>query len=86
MKQFGKVRQVFFIEDFVPCDHHLAYMEIHGTGSPGIKVLRSRLPQCLGEKEGQRAQTELLEMFLFVRRNVEPPLLWFCTPLHYPLA
>lgn len=29
MQRFSRSRQVFFFEEFIPTDHHLAYLEIH---------------------------------------------------------
>lgn len=56
MERFAKDRQVFFFEEFIPTDHHLAYLEIHPFDGTAVKAVRPRVPH--GWSEGDRAGAE----------------------------
>ena len=44
MNRFGRDRQVFIFEEYIPTDHHLAYLEYHPFAGTEIVAVRPRIP------------------------------------------
>ncbi len=85
MERFSGERQVFFFEEFIPTDHHLAYMEIHPFEGTTVKSIRPRIPHWWSEEDRERALGKLLDELLTLH-GVMKPILWFYTPLMYSFA
>jgi UDP-galactopyranose mutase len=85
MEQFSKNRDVFFFEEFIPTDHHLAYLEIHAFDGTRVKAVRPRIPHWWGEDERETALKKLLTDLLALSGGA-PPILWFYTPMMYNFA
>ncbi|QPB18480.1 UDP-galactopyranose mutase [Rhizobium sp. 007] len=85
MERFARDRQVFYFEEFIPTDHHLAYLEIHPFEGTAVKAIRPRIPHWLGEDERERELRKLLDELLSIY-GVARPILWFYTPLMYGFA
>lgn len=85
MERFSKARQVFFFEEFIPTDHHLAYMEIHPFEGTTVKSIRPRIPHWWSDEERERALGKLLDELLAIY-GVKKPILWFYTPVMYSFA
>lgn len=85
MQRFSQVRQVFFFEEFIPTDHHLAYLEIHPFEETSVKAIRPRVPHwwSVGKREAtlRRLLDDLLEL-----HGSKKPILWFYTPLMFSFA
>ncbi len=84
MTRLAKQHPVFIFEEFIPCDHHLPYLEMHSFPD-GIVALRPRLPVGWDEARREAGLRSLLDEFLRLRRE-ENPVLWFYTPMMYSFA
>jgi UDP-galactopyranose mutase len=85
MRRFGEYQQVFFFEEFIPTDHHLPYLEFHSFDGTKVIAVRPRVPRdWLGERL-QEAMARLLDEMLAIH-NAGKPILWFYTPMMYPIA
>lgn len=85
MNRFAADRQVFFWEEFIPCDHHLAYLEIHPFEGTTVKSVRPRIPHWWNEGDREQALAKLLDDLLELA-GVPRPVLWFYTPMMYSFA
>ncbi len=85
MQRFARDRQVYFFEEFIPTDHHLAYLEIHPFEGTAVKAVRPRIPHGWSEPERERALGRLLDDLLELH-GAARPILWFYTPLMYAFA
>ena len=85
MGRFASDRQVFFFEEFIPTDHHLAYLEIHPFEGTTVKSVRPRIPYGWSEAEREKALGRLLDDLLALNGAVRP-ILWFYTPMMYSFA
>lgn len=85
MERFSGERQVFFFEEYIPTDHHLAYLEIHPFEGTGVKAIRPRVPHWWNDQEREQALGRLLDELLSLH-GVVKPILWFYTPMMYGFA
>jgi UDP-galactopyranose mutase len=85
MLRFGKERQVFFFEEFIPTDHHLAYLEIHPFDGTTVKAIRPRVPHWWSEADREAALGRLLDELLALHGR-KRPILWFYTPMMFNFA
>ncbi|WP_426230519.1 UDP-galactopyranose mutase [Pararhizobium sp. DWP3-4] len=85
MGRFASDRQVFFFEEFIPTDHHLAYLEIHPFEGTTVKAVRPRIPHGWNESDREKALSKLLDDLLTLN-NATRPILWFYTPMMYNFA
>lgn len=85
MQRFALERQVFFFEEFIPTDHHLAYLEIHPFEGTSVKAIRPRVPHWWSVAEREAALGRLLDELLDLNGS-KRPILWFYTPLMYSFA
>ncbi len=85
MGRFAQDRQVFFFEESIPTDHHLAYLEIHPFEGTTVKSVRPRIPHWWSEAERETALGKLLDELLALNDAVRP-ILWFYTPVMYSFA
>ena len=85
MRRFSAERQVFFFEEFIPTDHHLAYLEIHPFAGTSVKSVRPRIPHWWSEEDRNQALKILLDELLALF-GVARPILWFYTPMMFGFA
>lgn len=85
MQRFAAQRQVFFFEEYIPTDHHLAYLEIHPFAGTTVKAIRPRIPHWWNEEQREAELARLLDDLLDLRGG-EQPILWFYTPLMFSFA
>lgn len=85
MARFAKQRAVFFFEEYIPTDHHLAYFEIHPFDGTTVKSIRPRVPHWWNAAERNLALSRLLDEFLAMS-GARRPILWFYTPAMYEFA
>lgn len=85
MQRFAKERQVFFFEEFIPSDHHLAFLEIHPFEGTTVKAIRPRVPHWWSDAEREAALGQLLDELLALHGN-KRPILWFYTPMMFSFA
>lgn len=85
MHRFSRERHVFFFEEFIPTDHHLAYLEIHPFADTGVKAIRPRIPHWWSEAERDSALARLLDDLIALHGGSRP-VLWFYTPLMFTFA
>lgn len=85
MQRFSRERQVFFFEEFIPTDHHLAYLEIHPFEGTTVKSIRPRIPHWWSESERESALSQLLDELIALQGG-RRPILWFYTPLMFTFA
>lgn len=85
MNRFGRHRQVYFFEEFIPTDHHAPYLEFHPFEGTQIVAVRPRLPRDWDEARREAGLGQLLD--LMVRLNgIVTPVLWFYSPLMFAFA
>ncbi|RXT29884.1 UDP-galactopyranose mutase [Rhizobium leguminosarum] len=85
MERFSRERPVFYFEEFIPTDHHLAYLEIHPFDGTSVKAVRPRIPHWWNEVEREAALRRLLDDLIFLHGG-KRPILWFYTPLMFGFA
>lgn len=85
MNRFGRTRQVYFFEEYIPTDHHSPYLEFHPYAGTEIVSVRPRLPHHWDEQRRTIGLTQLLEQMLRLHR-IEKPILWFYSPLMFSFA
>ncbi|MCI9864587.1 glycosyltransferase [Rhizobium skierniewicense] len=85
MGRFAHERAVFFFEEFIPTDHHLAYLEIHPFEGTTVKSVRPRIPHWWNEADRERALSKLLDDLLAMY-GAARPILWFYTPAMFGFA
>lgn len=85
MQRFARKQPVFFWEEHIPTDHHLPYLEFHAFEETAVVAIRPRIPRaCQGERL-EAALSRLLDQLLALHRASQP-ILWFYTPVMYPIA
>ena len=85
MDRFAADRPVFFWEEHIPTDHHLAYLEIHPFEGTTVKSVRPRIPHWWNERDREHALSKLLDDLLALSGAIRP-VLWFYTPIMYSFA
>jgi UDP-galactopyranose mutase len=85
MQRFARSRQVFFWEENIPTDHHQPYIEFHAFANTSVIAVRPRIPQNWGGEQRQAALSHLLDQLLLLHRATNP-VLWFYTPMMFPIA
>ncbi len=85
MQRFSQHRQVFFFEEYIPTDHHLAYLEIHPFSGTTVKSVRPRIPHWWSETDRQEALGHLLDELLELHGGGKP-IFWYYTPLMYAFS
>jgi UDP-galactopyranose mutase len=85
MQRFAQHRQVFYFEEYIPTDHHLAYLEIHPFAGTSVRAVRPRIPHWWNDAERERALSMLLNELLALH-GVARPVLWFYTPMMFGFA
>ncbi|MFP5077902.1 UDP-galactopyranose mutase [Rhizobium sp. YIM 134829] len=85
MQRFAAERQVFYFEEFIPTDHHLAYLEIHPFDGTTVKAIRPRVPHWWSETEREAALARLLDDLIALHGG-RKPILWFYTPMMFAFA
>ncbi|MBN9982579.1 UDP-galactopyranose mutase [Rhizobium laguerreae] len=85
MERFSRERPVFYFEEFIPTDHHLAYLEIHPFEGTSVKAVRPRIPHWWNAAEQEAALRRLLNDLILLNGG-KRPILWFYTPLMFGFA
>jgi UDP-galactopyranose mutase len=85
MNRFGKSRQVYFFEEFIPTEHHSPYLEFHPYEGTEIVSIRPRLPRHWDEARCEAGLRDLLHMMLRLHR-ISRPILWFYSPMMFGFA
>ncbi|MBY5791486.1 UDP-galactopyranose mutase [Rhizobium leguminosarum bv. viciae] len=85
MERFSRERPVFYFEEFIPTDHHLAYLEIHPFEGTSVKAVRPRIPHWWNEVDREAALGRLLDELIWLH-GAKRPILWFYTPLMFGFA
>jgi UDP-galactopyranose mutase len=85
MERFSRTRPVFFVEEYIPTDHHLPYLEYHPFEGTEVVAVRPRVPHWWNEGDRERALAGLMDLLVKLNR-VHDPVLWFYTPMMLPFA
>ncbi len=85
MERFANQRQVFFFEEYIPTDHHLAYFEIHSFDDSPIKSIRPRIPGDWDNARREAALAKILDEIILLLCSAKP-ILWFYTPMMFAFA
>lgn len=83
--RFADTRRVIFWEEAIPTGHHLPYLEFHAFADTTVQSVRPRVPDRWSPEEQQRALSALLDQMLGLT-GIEKPVLWFYTPMMWPIA
>ena len=85
MNRFSLDRNVYFFEEFILTEHHLPFLEFHSFAGTSVKAVRPRVPDRWSDAERQAGLAGLLgELVQLVGGS--PPILWFYTPMMWPIA
>src|SRR5215217_265006 len=85
MERFAGQRQVYFFEEYIPTDHHLAYLEYHPFSGTEVISVRPRVPHWWDEARRETALRGLLDTLLRLH-GVAKPVLWFYSPMMFGFA
>ena len=85
MRRFAKQRRVFFFEEHIPTDHHLPYLEFHYFDDSDVVAVRPRVPRDWKDEQLLSTLSKLLDQLLAIHATAKP-LLWFYTPMMFPIA
>ena len=85
MHRFSGERKVYFFEEFIPTNHHLPYLEFHSFEGTNVKAVRPRVPDRWNEAEREMGLIGLIDDLLELVGPMAP-ILWFYTPMMFPLA
>jgi UDP-galactopyranose mutase len=85
MERFAMTRRVFFFEEHIPTDHHLAYLEYHPFAGTEVIAVRPRVPHWWDEAGREAALRGLLDLLLKLEGGAKP-VLWFYTPMMFAFA
>lgn len=85
MSRFGRDRQVFIFEEYIPTEHHLAYLEYHPFDGTEIVAVRPRIPHWWDEAQREAGLAHLLKTMLRLNGIVRP-VLWFYSPMMFGFA
>jgi UDP-galactopyranose mutase len=86
MTRFARERQIFFFEEHIPTDHHSPYLELHFFDNARVTAVRPRIPRAFSGPRLQEALSMLLDQLLHIHAAGARPILWFYTPMMYPIA
>ncbi len=85
MSRFAERYRLFFWEEAIPVHHHLPYLEFHAFAGTPIQSIRPRVPARWSPQDQARALSQLLDQMLALA-GVHQPVLWFYTPMMWPIA
>ncbi|MEO9340768.1 UDP-galactopyranose mutase [Mesorhizobium sp. SB112] len=85
MRRFARNGRVFFWEEHIPTDHHLPYLEFHAFDNTDVVAVRPRVPKDWQGERLEAALSRLLDQ-LIALHPADRPILWFYTPMMYPIA
>ncbi len=85
MQRFSRHRRVYMFEEFIPTDHHLPYLEFHNFEGTDVTAVRPRVPDRFSPEQRVVALRGLLDS-LVKHIGARKPLLWFYTPMMWPIA
>ena len=85
MQRFSRDRKVYFFEEYIPTDHHRAYLEIHPFDGTSVKSVRPRIPRGWTDSKSQEGLARLLDDLLELH-GAAKPVLWFYTPMMFSFA
>jgi UDP-galactopyranose mutase len=86
MERFSTRQRVFFFEEYIPTDHHLAYLEFHSFEGTSVIAVRPRVPRDWHGQRHQSALSKLVDGLIALHASPEKPVLWFYTPMMFPFA
>ncbi|MGZ3304620.1 MAG: UDP-galactopyranose mutase [Asticcacaulis sp.] len=85
MQRYARHRRVYVFEELIPTDHHLPYLELHSFDDTEVVAVRPRVPAGFSAEERLTALRGLLTK-LMKQIGAKKPLLWFYTPMMWPIA
>lgn len=85
MSRFADHYRLFFWEEAIPTDHHLPYLEFHAFEGTTVQSIRPRVPARWAPGDQARALSNLLDQMMALT-GVHCPVLWFYTPMMWPIA
>jgi UDP-galactopyranose mutase len=85
MERFSRTSRVFFFEEVILTDHHLPYLEFHAFEGAKVTAVRPRVPDRAPQEQRDRVLAMLLDQMLELL-GIERPILWFYTPMMWPIA
>ncbi len=85
MSRFAQDHRVFFWEEAIPTEHHLPYLEFHAFEGTSVQSIRPRVPARWSAEDQLRGLAALLDQMIGLS-GIQRPVLWFYTPMLWPLA
>ncbi len=86
MRRFAADRRVFFWEEAIETDYHQPFLEHFPYAAANVVALRPRIPAGWSREREEQTLREMLDQFVATTRLSGDPLLWFYTPMMWPLA
>ncbi|PZO67507.1 MAG: UDP-galactopyranose mutase [Paracoccus denitrificans] len=83
--RFAKTHRVFFWEEMIPTDHVAPYLEFHAFPGTTVQSIRPRIPHWWSPADQTTALQGLLDQMMSLAGVVDP-ILWFYTPMMWPIA
>lgn len=85
MSRLEKDHRILFWEEAIETDHHLPYLEFHAFAGTTVQSIRPRVPARWSREEKDRALAGLLDQMMGLC-GIERPILWFWSPMFWPVA
>ncbi len=85
MERFSRTCRVFFVEEYIPTDHHLPYLEYHPFEGTEVVAIRPRVPHWWDEASRDAALARLMDLMVKLN-HIHDPILWLYTPMMLPFA
>ncbi len=85
MGRFARTRDVYVWEEPVPTTYDKPFYEVHPVAGTRVKAIRPAIPDSTPEAEREAVTKRLFDDFLKLLGG-QKPVLWFYTPMMWPLA
>lgn len=86
MGRFARDRTVLVWEEAIPIDHPLPFYEVHTYEGTTVRAIRPRVPSAWAPARQEAAVAGMLRDLIALQGSSKPPVLWFYTPMMWPLA
>jgi UDP-galactopyranose mutase len=86
MGRFARSRDVLVWEEAVGTTYEKPFYEVHPVPGTRVHAIRPAIPDGTSPEDSERMQKALFDDFLKTMLKGQKPVLWFYTPMMWPLA
>jgi UDP-galactopyranose mutase len=86
MGRFARSRDVLVWEEAVGTTYDKPFYEVHPVPGTRVHAIRPAIPDGTSPEDSERMQKALFDDFLKTMLKGQKPVLWFYTPMMWPLA